>query len=335
MNKKPLNQILVDEAFRFDFFQAMRLFERLYPEKKPVGAEALPNEEPVRIRSNVTLDYPASQIREIRETGDADGDYARMEMIINFMGMVGPSGVLPTHYTELVLDRIRHRDTAMWAFLDIFTHRSASMFYRAWAKYRFPIAYERGQDEFTSYLFDLAGLGTDRIRGRMSVEDETLLPYTGLIAQKPHSASAVENVVGDYFGVPARVDQFCGQWLNLNHSDWTRLGTQKNALGSSAIAGTRVWDQLSKFRLCLGPLSFAHFQAFLPSGSGYKSLRSIVKFMTGIEFDFDVRLRLKAKQVPSAILTTRAVRRPQLGWTTWLKTKPFKKDDEQVLLQMV
>jgi predicted component of type VI protein secretion system len=34
------------------------------------------------------------------------------------------------------------------------------------------------------------------------------------------------------------------------------------------------------------------------------------------------------------ILTTRAVRRPMLGWTTWLKTKPFKADDDQVVLRM-
>ncbi|HBR57059.1 MAG TPA: type VI secretion system baseplate subunit TssG [Blastocatellia bacterium] len=335
MKNKPLNEILADEAFRFDFFQAVRLFERLYPEKKPVGADALPNEEPIRFRSNVTLDYPASQISELREAAGADGEDTRRDMLINFMGMIGPSGVLPTHYTELVLDRIRHRDTAMWSFLDIFTHRSASMFYRAWAKYRFPIAYERGRDEFTSYLFDIAGIGTDRIRGKMSVEDESLLPYAGLIAQKPHSASAVENVIGDYFGVRARVAQFSGQWLDLNETDWSRLGKQKNALGKSTIAGTRIWDQFSKFRLNLGPLTFAQFQAFLPSGTGYAPLRSIVKFMTGIEFDFDVRMRLKAKQVPGAILTTKAVRKPQLGWTTWLKTKPFKKDDEQVLLQMV
>lgn len=335
MKEKPLKEILFDEAYRFDFFQAARLFERLFPEKKSVGREALPNEEPVKFRSHVTLDYPASEIYEITEKDDPDRGEIRREMIVNFMGLVGPSGVLPTHYTELVLDRIRHRDTAMWSFLDIFTHRSVSMFYRAWAKYRFPIAYERGQDEFTSYLFDLAGLGTERIRGRMSVEDETLLPYVGLIAQKPHSASAIENVVGDYFGVPTRVEQFSGQWLNLNTTDWSRLGTQKNALGGNTIAGTRVWDQFSKFRLRLGPLTFKQFQAFLPSGSGHGALRSIVRFMTGIEFDFDVRLRLAAKQVPGAILTTRAVRRPQLGWTTWLKTKPFKKDDEQVLLEMV
>jgi len=58
----------------------------------------------------------------------------------------------------------------------------------------------------------------------------------------------------------------------------------------------------------------------------------MVKFLVGIEFDFDVQLKLQAAEVPGAVLTTRAVRRPMLGWTSFLKTRPFKTDDEQVVL---
>lgn len=301
---------------------------------KPVGGKTLPADEPVRFRSRVALDFPASEIHEIRQETDENGQTRIPEMLINFMGMIGPSGVLPIHYTELVLDRVRHRDTAMWAFLDIFTHRTVSMFYRAWAKYRFPIAYERGNDDFTSYLFDIAGLGTNAIRGRMGFDDESLLPYVGLISQKPHSASAVANVVADYFGVKARIQQFFGQWLDLTEEDVTHLGKKNSKLGFTALIGARVWDQQSKFRVVLGPMTFAKFQAFLPNGSGNAALRSIVKFMGGMEYDFDVQLSLQAKQVPSLVLTTRAIRKPQLGLTTWLKTKPFERDDEQVVLSM-
>lgn len=332
MAQQPLNQELFDKPYRFEFFQAVRLFEKIFPELKPVGKDALPNEEGIRFRSRISLDFPASEIHEIRETVDPKSDEMRTEMLVNFMGMVGVSGVLPTHYTEMVLDRTRHRDTAMWAFLDIFTHRVVSLFYRAWSKYRFPIGYERGNDEFTSYLFDIGGLGTGGMRGRMGIDDESLLPYTGLIAQKPHSSNAIENVLGDYFSVPAKALQFFGQWLDLDPADYTKLGVDNSVLGSSAIIGTRVWDQQSKFRVRLGPLMFKNFQAFLPNGSAHLALKSITKFMVGREFDFDLQLCLMAKQVPGLILTTRAVRRPMLGWTTWLKTRPFEADDDQLAL---
>lgn len=331
MSPKPLDRVLFEEPYRFEFFQAARLFERLFPDKKPVGGEALPAEEPVRFRSRIALDFPSSEIQEVREPKDETGN---TEMLVNFMGMVGVSGVLPTHYTELVLDRVRHQDTSMWSFLDIFTHRAVSMFYRAWEKYRFPVAYERGNDDFTSFLFDIAGLGTRGLRGRMNLDDESLLPYTALIAQKPHSQNAVENVVSDYFSVPAKVEQFYGQWLALNKQDLTKVGVENSRLGVSAIAGSRIWHQQTKFRIKLGPLTFTHFQAFLPTGSAYGKLRSIVKFMIGLEFDFDVQLKLKAAEVPGTILTTRAMRKPMLGWTSFLKSQPFRADDEQLVLAL-
>ena len=333
-HKKPLNQELLDEPYRFEFFQAVRLLEKVFPERKPVGREALPHEEIARFRSRMSLSFPASEVHEFKDGFDEYTEREKLEMFINFMGMVGISGVLPVHYTELIMERVRYRDTAMWAFLDIFTHRSVSMFFRAWEKYRFPVAYERGEDNFTAFLFDVAGLGTRGLRGRMDLEDESLLPYGGLIAQKPHSATALANILGDYFRVKAKILQFFGQWLDLDGASITKLGQANNGLGTTAIAGTRVWEQQSKFRIVLGALSFNEFQAFLPSGTAYKPLRSIVRFMHGAEFDFDVQLVLQAKQVPSTILTTRAKRRPMLGWTSYLKTKPFSEDDDQVVLKI-
>ena len=58
-------------------------------------------------------------------------------------------------------------------------------------------------------------MGTPGLVGRQSFPDEMLLFYGGLFAMRPHSASAMEAVIGDYFGVPASINQFSGQWLKL------------------------------------------------------------------------------------------------------------------------
>lgn len=334
MAKKPLNQELFDEPYRFEFFQAVRLLEKIHPERKAVGLEAMPQDEIVRFRSHVSFNFPASEIQKIEESFDELNDEKKLEMFVNFMGMVGMSGVMPLPYTEMIASRARYKDFSMWSFMDMFTHRMVSMFFRAWEKYRFPIGYERGQDKFTSYLFDFTGLGTNGLRGRMSLEDESLLPYSGLIAQKPHSSNALANILADYFGVTAKILQFFGQWLDLDTESITRLGAANSTLSRTAIIGTRIWEQQSKFRVVLGAMSFKEFQAFLPNGTAHKPLKSIVRFMTGLEFDFDVRLVLQAKQVPGCILTTRALRRPMLGWSSWLKTQPFEEDDDQVILQI-
>jgi len=166
----------------------------------------------------------------------------------------------------------------------------------------------------------------------MSLDDEGLIYYGGLIAQRPRSAGAIAAILGDYFGVRARVEQFTGQWLKLDEESLTRLGAANSSLGVNTIAGARVWETQSKFRLKLGPLTFKEYSAFLPVGSAFKPLVDLTKFLAGRGFDFDIQPVLKAKEVPGCVMTTRAKRRPMLGWTTWLKTREFTRDDSQVVL---
>lgn len=334
MKNKPLNEQLLDEAYRFEFFQAVRLLERIYPEKSPVGQEVTPQNEVVRFKSHLSLNFPPSPIHLIKEVDDEFNEQRHFEMFINFMGMIGINGVLPIHYTELGMSRARYGDHTFASFMDIFTHRAVSLFFKAWEKYRFPVQYERGKDVFTEYLFDFVGIGTGGLRGRLDLDDESLLPYSGLIAQKPHSSGALSQILADYFGIEVKIKQFFGQWLNLEEESITRIGKANYSLGVNTIVGTRVWDYQSNFRIVLGALKFTQFQAFLPNGTAYKPMLSIIKFMVGLEQDYDVQLKLKAKEVPSCILTTRAKRKPMLGWTTWLKSKPFTEDDEQVILNI-
>jgi type VI secretion system protein ImpH len=327
----PLDQELFDEPYRFEFFQAVRLFERLDAEREPVGRDGQPAREAVRFRTRQTLSFPPSEIYDIARN-NTDGDEKPPEMTVAFMGLTGPLGVLPHHYTELLMERERYKDTALWAFLDIFNHRLISLFYRMWEKHRFPIAYERGElDQFTGYLFDIIGMGTGGLRGRLSFEDQALIHYGGLIAQRPHSASAITAILSDYFGVPAHTVQFAGQWLNLGE-DATKLGSANSQLGVSTIAGSRVWDSQSKFRVKLGPMRLQEFKIFVPAGSGFRPMKELLRLLAGLEYDFDVQLVLKAEDVPACRVGADPQNGPRLGWTSWLKTREFVADDEQVIL---
>lgn len=325
----PLAQELLDEPCRFGFFQAVRLLERIYPDRGPVGQDSDATREVVRFRSRPTFSFPACEIHDLTQDSNQDG--AAPEMMVSFMGAIGPLGVLPHQYTELVMDRARYQDTTLWRFLDIFNHRMISLFYRVWEKYHFPVAYERtGEDNFTTYLFDLVGLGTNGLRGKFSFKDQALLFYGGLIAQHPHSATAIAAITGDYFGAPASVLQFPGEWLELG-DNVTRLGSANSHLGASTIAGKRVWSDQSKFRVRIGPVSLKKFNSFLPIGSAYKSLTEIVRLLVGLEFEYDIQLVLSREEVPFSAAGTNP-NGPRLGWTSWLKTRDFAADDDQVVL---
>lgn len=325
-----MRQQLYSEGHRFDFFQAVRLLERLEPEREPVGREGPPSREVVRFRTRVSLEFPASQVHEMRESPEG-----LPEMTVAFFGMTGPLGLLPHPYTELLIDRTRHQDRALWEFLDLFHHRFLSYFYRAWEKYRFPIAYERSRrDPFTEYLFDLIGMGTKGLTGRLRVPDQGLLLYAGLIAQRPHSASAIESILRHHFGSPVHIEQFSAQWLPLEQAHRARVGEANSDLGTSLVVGERIRDAQSKFRVRIGPLTFRRFLSFLPTGDSFGALADLTRFLAGLEFDFDVQLVLAAAQVPRCVLSSAPEAPPLLGWTTWLTTRGLSEDASPVVLSV-
>jgi len=330
-----VEEILFGESYRFDFFQAVRLLEAIYRNRNPVGRQGSPGQEVVRFHSYLTLSFPASEIQEIMPA--SGGDESPAQMTESFMGLAGPSGPLPRHYTVLMLDRQRRKDFVLRDFLDLFNHRLISLFYRAWEKYRFQIDYERAaraghaaSDSFSMHLFDLVGMGTNGLRGRLEFGDQVLLFYAGLLAQHPRSGSALAGILSDCFGVKVDVVQFVGQWLEITEENRTRLGPGEvnNRLGIGAVAGKRIWDQQAKFKLRLGPLSWREFSRFLPDGDAFRPLVQMTRYFAGQEFDFDLQLVLNAAEVPPLRLGDKNSR---LGFSTWLKTRQFTRDADQVL----
>ena len=327
-----VEQRLFSEPWRFEFFQAVRVLERLFADREPVGRHEHPRREAARFRSHVSLAFPPSEIFAL-QPGKADdsGATSPAELTANFMGLAGPLGALPTYWVSLLADPgFRTRSAPFREFLDLFNHRLISLFYRAWEKYRPAIAFERGdEDRFSFYLFCLIGMGTQGSRGRMKVDDHALLFYSGLLAQRPRSAVALEGVLRDYFGVPVWVRQFEGQWFQANPETLTRIRAsqgQNNQLGVDAVLWERVWDPPARFRVRLGPLTFAQFEDFLPTGEGYARLVELVRLFVGDEYDFDIQPVLRRDQIPPAVLgRARTIR---LGWSMWLTTRAAERDAE-------
>lgn len=330
----PLKQELYEKGYRFGFFQAVRLLQWFQPGRQGVGETARPSEEVVRFRARQSLSFPPSEIHAVQSL---DSNEQPPQMTVAFMGLTGPSGVLPRHYTELLLDRIRQKDYTVRDFLDLFNHRMISLFYRSWAKHHCFVGFERaisqrGEDRFAEHLFAIVGLGTKGLREQLEMDPRTLLRYTGLLAQQRHSAQALQHCIMDFFRVPAEIHQFIGAWHQLDESDWTRLGVLggNNVLGKTALAGTKIWDQQAKFQLRLGPLEYPAFSGLLPSGKAYPTLVQLTKCFAGLELDFDIHMVLKAAEVPFFRLGHTDQYAPRLGWTTWLKTEEFKRDADDV-----
>ena len=337
-NSENLAGCEVEEKLRrkpyiFDFFQALRLLERFRPEKKPVGQFVPPEDEVARFRAHPSLAFPASQIQEAEWPEDGP-----VRMLVNFMGMIGPEGVLPNPFTSLIIERQREGDNTLRDFLDIFNHRIISLFYRAWRKYRFDVAYERGErDLFSRHLLSLLGLGTEGMRDRQTVSDDLLIYYSGLLAQRPRSAQALQQILSDYFDVPVAIEQFSGGWYRLDPETQCRLAeenTDSGELGFGAVVGDEMWNQQSRVRIVLGPLSLERYADFLPDGQSFKPLQSWVRFFSNNEWDFELKLILDREQVPACSLGADGITGPQLGWVSWVKSAPFQRDPGDTVLAL-
>ena len=335
---RRLENRLFAEPYSFEFFQAVRLLRRFYPARNNVGLQQPPRSEVVRFGVHPSLAYSASQIQTLEPRPDLPP-----LMRINFMGVIGGGtaaipGMLPIYYTELVIERIRERDYALRDFLDIFHHRIISLFYRVWQKHRFQIAYEQGDgDQFSQYLLALIGLGAPALQHRQQIDDYSFLCYAGLFAQQPRNALNLELILLDYFGVPTRVEQFLGGWYSLDQDSQCNLDDtffDSQQLGFGAVAGDEIWDPQSRVRIVFGPLTLNQYLDFLPSGSAYRPLRTLVRLFAGDEFDFEVQLILRRDETPPCELGAVGDASPQLGWLSWSKTKDMQFDPSQAILQL-
>jgi type VI secretion system protein ImpH len=303
--------------------------------------------------------FPSTSIQEIKPGKQTGERVAPPSMAITFMGLTGRQGILPFHYTEFVLDRIAQRDTTAADFFDLFLHRLASFFYCVWEKHSVALQYERPQPgldrvaNLAQYALDFAGLGEPSVRAGTGLDAPALVFYSGLLAQQPRSAVALEGLLRDYFQIEVRVDQFAGRWMDLDKSDQTDLALDApwNQLGNGASLGDAAWCPQAKIRIHLGPLTRFQYEAFLPPGPGRSGgtalplLKAWTNLFLDRTLDFEVQLCLQKNDVPGFYLWDEwdegihphpehgEPLAPALGLTTWLKTEEFEHDASDVVLQ--
>ncbi|NMC72899.1 MAG: type VI secretion system baseplate subunit TssG [Geobacteraceae bacterium] len=310
-----IEKLLFDEFYRVSFFQAVQLLEAVSAGKKALGEALSPAHEAVRFSATPGLAFPASDISDLRRD-EADGP-ARMQ--VAFLGLIGPSGVLPHWYTALAMERAANKDHAFASFLDLFHHRLISLLYLAWKK-TFFVAHYRPEagDRYSRYFLSLLGLGTPGLAPRIGYPLESLVFCGGILSRQVASSGTIEAVVEYCLGVRASVVQFLERTIDIEPEDRTRVGIANAGLGVDAVCGSRVQECRTGFRVDLAPVGYADFIRLLPSGDRLKPLFSLVRYMVGAEFEFEIRPHLRRDEIPPCRLGLVSATAPRLGWSTWL-----------------
>lgn len=277
------------------FFSIIRALEHQlieHPDKRPdrhlLGTDTSPEDEPVRFRFSASTAF-ASGLNQATVL-DVNTDETQPELDVNFLGLLGPSGALPQHYTQLVIERLRKHDHAMADFINIFNHRLISLYYRAWGKYKLPLQYDRylhspARDPFTLTLKSLSGQ-------RSQQRYDAPLFYSGHFSKINRSGANLEAMLSHFLRTSVKITSFVGQWLLIQKPDRLVIGSRRrgrnNQLGNGVLPGRRFWDIQSKISLTIGELTHEEFHDLLPGTDRFNQLSQLINSYTPIHISVDL-----------------------------------------------
>ena len=325
-----LNKLLAikKEPFRYGFFNVVRLLDCIFRQKARTGDSDRPQDDAIRIGQNPSLIFAPSTIASF-ELRASD---ATWHLHTYFLGIFGPNGPLPSHITDFAQLRIKHhRDETFARFADVFHHRMASFFYRAWAESQPTVHMDRPEsDRFSHYVAALSGFGLPSLHNRDAMPDNARRFFAAHLACTTRHSSGLVSILQAFYKVPVEIIPFVSHWVHLPEDCHWKLGRmlQSNELGVSITLGARIRDCQQRFQIVLGPLGYETFCKLLPYGSSMTRLRAIVDQYIGQEFSWHVQLVLKKEEVPRMTLG----RQGELGWSTWLISRTPARDSDQLVI---
>lgn len=324
-----IKSTLIQEGHRFSYIQAVRLLNFFQGLAKSRGGE---NKEPgdpalslrqqvIRVRPDLSLDFPGTDIVSIEEKGAADqpqtGGMMHFLITATFLGIYGASSPLPAFYTEDLMDEAREDRSVARDFLDIINSPFYSLRFQCWSKYRLGVKILEEEDpHFLERLFCLLGLGQERIRSEID-DAFGLIRYIGLFTQTPRSAQGLETLLSDAFQQPRlKVIPCIPGWARIPEDQLCRIGISGNRLGLDSYLGRKIKDRMGKFRVRVAPVDWPDFQNWLPDTTRFKKLRTLIKLYLDQPLQWDLEALLSEDNVR----TTRIgeIGGSRLGWDTWL-----------------
>jgi type VI secretion system protein ImpH len=327
---------LLETPWRLDLVQALRLIEQWQRRNGVVPASGtLPH---VRFRNSLSMNFPASQIEALTVTGrapitssrDLQAALARDELVTitftpAFLGFFGVNGTMPNFYTDDIVEQIgRDKYEGTRAFFDIFYNRTMGLYFQAACKHG--VQHRIDEDGAAAILpMQLALAGKKKTAASTSMVGDTFIAhYAALLRHRPVSASLIEGVLHEYFGLPVRLEQFVGRFDRLHQHELCMLGVQSATLGGGAVLGERVRECHSHVRVHIGPLSIADYERFLPGTPGDLALRQLLALFATPAIVFELHLILCAGDVVPVHFD--APHGNRLGYDTCLVSGPVLED---------
>lgn len=329
---------LKQEGYRFSFFQAVSIVEKLFAGNPSPGETSQLVEERMRFRPGTGLGFPPNSILKINEvplvkndeTGKSGNRPEVIEFILSFMGLYGVDSPLPVYFSESIVAEGEGAD-ALKDFLDMFNHRLYSLFYQTWKKYRHYLSFKEDcSDPISQNLLCLSSLGLEALQASLHIPAGRLIASSGVLGRRFRNAEGLGLMISNYFdNIPVKVQQFIPQWIQIpNRIPLNNESNKGLKLGENVFLGETVLNTSGKFRIVLGPLDFATFLRFSTDTPSKKAFFQLLNVYTRDDLDFDVELILQTDSILPFKLGDDEF---QLGVNSFLGYKPESKSLSVIL----
>ncbi len=326
------------------FFQLLRRLEVealiASDQAAPIGRDYPLHREFAEFRVLQTMDFPHAACVRL-EPLQARG-YVKNLLHVACFGLTGPSGVLPIHYTELLKERHRLKDTAFIRMLDGFNARAIGFLYRAWRKSRLPLGEEqhlhqaRSEDRGTGHrlLLGYTGLRNESQSSAVSTEAEAkALYFSGFFSKRPRHAQGMKRVISSALGCDVHIQQFHARWFELDSDQVHITGQSNSTLGRDFVIGSAVYEGACSIRIRTEPLSLRLFAELQPGKPRFLQLQELVHLYLGRDYYIDLQVVLKGEERPDLIMggDSNNAQAFGLGEGLWLAAGPSAVDLEDTV----
>lgn len=312
-----LTLALNKDIWRANFYRFCQLLERENPDAPKLGTSSHPGNDPVRFRPWPGMGFPVSTLKTV----ETDEDHPEWPPTVRttFLGMYGVDSPLPTFYLDDIALR-REGYEAVTSFLDIFSHRIATQYYRIWRKYAYPATFEAGGRDATSQcLLGLVGLGIPGTEKRVATPVSRFLALLGTMRLPTRNAEGIRALVS-LLAPNTRAIITEPDPVKVHIDNRSGLGAgNRIRLSQRATLGKTAREACSRILLTLETEDPDEAEGWLPGGVLHTDFLVLMRVYLGYRSDARLRLTVPVRLLPEPRLGKG--RRIQLGRTGLLGLK--------------
>lgn len=286
---------------RINFYRFCQLLEKRQPGKPLLGTTSHPSDDPIRFCPHPGMGFPVSELKAVEY--DEDDDNKPPVIRTTFMGMYGVDSPLPTAYLDDITQR-REGHEALQGFLDIFSHRILTQFYRIWRKYSYPATFEPGgTDALSQSLLGLVGLGIPGTAKHISTPVSRFLALLGVLRQPGKTQEGMQALVSLLApDTRVQVSPYCLRPVEVNQP-LGFYGDEGFLLDGNTPLGDEAMDASSQLLIALTTDNELEAQGWKPDGLLYQDLLVMLRVYLGWRFKARITLTV----------STRLLKVPPLG----------------------